>query len=212
MSQNFNAATIDPAVTTPAGLGVITQESLLALQSNFSGISAPPIPVPYQLWADTSTGLLKIRNQANVAWISLMKLSTGEMLMNATLAANTFSGAQIFNGPVTVPAPAQNGHAVRMVGLAVFSVSNAVLTVHKQVGLSLTRSVAGQFPFTFAEPQTNSVWTTAVNHVRSTGWANSVHQIANKSLNGGVLSFVENSTLTDPFPGIANASTLIVFA
>lgn len=39
-----------------------------ALRTSFSGASAPSSPVAYQIWADTSTGLLKRRNSANSDW------------------------------------------------------------------------------------------------------------------------------------------------
>lgn len=45
--------------------------ALPALASNSSGTSAPATPYAYQFWADTSAGLLKMRNGANTAWISI---------------------------------------------------------------------------------------------------------------------------------------------
>jgi hypothetical protein len=37
----------------------------------------------YQYWADTTTGILKQRNSANTAWISLWTIATGAWLGNA---------------------------------------------------------------------------------------------------------------------------------
>ncbi|MEN7529347.1 phage tail protein [Cupriavidus sp. DL-D2] len=45
--------------------------ALQALASHSSGAAAPPTPYAYQMWADTNTGLLKIRNGANSAWVTL---------------------------------------------------------------------------------------------------------------------------------------------
>ena len=45
--------------------------ALAAIVSNNSGVTAPATTFAYQLWADTTTGLLKIRNAANSAWITL---------------------------------------------------------------------------------------------------------------------------------------------
>jgi hypothetical protein len=50
--------------------------ALQALASTSSGATAPATPYANQLWYDTSTGLLKIRNEANSAWINLFGVST----------------------------------------------------------------------------------------------------------------------------------------
>ena len=43
----------------------------LAISSNNSGSSNPSTTYAYEFWADTSANLLKIRNGANNAWITL---------------------------------------------------------------------------------------------------------------------------------------------
>jgi hypothetical protein len=51
---------------------------LAAILTQNSGASAPSVtnqPVAYQLWADTTTGMLKQRNAANTAWITLGPLA-----------------------------------------------------------------------------------------------------------------------------------------
>lgn len=45
--------------------------ALQALASNQSGSSAPTTTYPYQFWADTAAGLLKMRNAANTAWVAV---------------------------------------------------------------------------------------------------------------------------------------------
>jgi hypothetical protein len=47
---------------------------LLALGTLMSGASEPSTTYAYQWWADTTTGLLKLRNAANNAWITLFQL------------------------------------------------------------------------------------------------------------------------------------------
>jgi hypothetical protein len=42
-----------------------------ALASNSSGATAPPTSYAYQWWYDTSTDILKMRNEDNDAWISI---------------------------------------------------------------------------------------------------------------------------------------------
>lgn len=48
--------------------------ALAAAVTNNSGASAPSTTYAYQYWADTGAGLLKIRNAANSAWITLREL------------------------------------------------------------------------------------------------------------------------------------------
>lgn len=52
-------------------------DALAAIVSNNSGASAPTTTFAYQLWADTTTGILKQRNAANSAWIDILTLSSG---------------------------------------------------------------------------------------------------------------------------------------
>jgi len=69
--------------------------ALQALGSQSSGASAPATTYAYQWWADTTTGILKQRNAANSAWISVLTLSTGMPIGVAILAlAETFTAAQ----------------------------------------------------------------------------------------------------------------------
>lgn len=68
--------------------------ALAAIVSQNSGATEPATMSAYQFWADTTTGILKQRNAANSAWISLITISTGVMLANAALAG---SGSQAFS-------------------------------------------------------------------------------------------------------------------
>ena len=63
---------------------------LAAIVSNNSGVTEPSTTYAYQWWADTTTGLLKRRNAANNAWITLFQLDgewTTLALENGTAAA-----------------------------------------------------------------------------------------------------------------------------
>jgi len=71
--------------------------ALSAIVSQNSGSAEPSTTFAYQLWADTTTGLLKIRNAANNAWITVGDLATTNLGL-AALASPTFTG--------TVTAPA----------------------------------------------------------------------------------------------------------
>ncbi len=50
---------------------------LSAIVSNNSKATAPSTTFAYQWWADTGNDILKQRNAANNAWISVLTLSTG---------------------------------------------------------------------------------------------------------------------------------------
>jgi hypothetical protein len=45
--------------------------ALAAIVSNNSGNTAPSTPYAHQIWADTTAGLLKMRNAANSAWLTI---------------------------------------------------------------------------------------------------------------------------------------------
>jgi hypothetical protein len=56
---------------TSANVRADINNALAALFSSSSGSSAPATTIAYQFWADTTNGLLKIRNATNSAWITL---------------------------------------------------------------------------------------------------------------------------------------------
>jgi len=84
MSQTYAL----PALTDYANQALATgiPNALEALRSSFSGSAAPssPSPVAGQIWADTTTGYLKVRNLANSAWVVIARLSTSLLLQLAT--------------------------------------------------------------------------------------------------------------------------------
>jgi hypothetical protein len=67
--------------------------ALAAIVSQNSGATAPATTYAYQWWADTTTGILKQRNAANSAWISIMTLSTGLPVGALALSGGTMTGA-----------------------------------------------------------------------------------------------------------------------
>jgi hypothetical protein len=52
---------------------------LAAIVSNNSGVTEPSTTYAYQWWADTTTGLLKLRNAANNAWITIGTLADANL-------------------------------------------------------------------------------------------------------------------------------------
>jgi hypothetical protein len=64
---------------------------LAAIVSNNSGATEPATMYAYQWWPDTTTGLLKLRNAANNAWITVGTLASANLGL-AALASPTFTG------------------------------------------------------------------------------------------------------------------------
>ena len=81
----------DIANATGANFRTDLNNVLDAVHSTNSGGSEPSTKVAYMLWADTTNNLLKIRNGANNAWISLGSITTADM-GHAGLASPTFTG------------------------------------------------------------------------------------------------------------------------
>lgn len=101
----------DQVIANGPGLDVRgdVNAALAALFSNSSGTTEPSVKLPYQLWADTTANVLKIRNAANNAWLDVMPLagwSTDVLALlnaaNATAARAALQSA--YKDPVTVAA------------------------------------------------------------------------------------------------------------
>lgn len=65
--------------------------ALAAIVSQNSGATEPSTTYAYQWWADTTTGLLKIRNAANSAWVTVGTLASANLgLLSSSTAASTY--------------------------------------------------------------------------------------------------------------------------
>lgn len=58
------------------------ENNFACLKSSFSGDSAPSNPVAGMWWFDTDANILKIRNEANGAWISVFNFATNVLMLN----------------------------------------------------------------------------------------------------------------------------------
>lgn len=104
MSQHdFDVATADAntGVTVRAQLNAALQ----ALASNSSGGSAPGTPYPCQWWADTTEGVLKIRNEANDDWITMGPISD----LTSLAQILTAQGDMIYASAPNTPARLSKG-------------------------------------------------------------------------------------------------------
>ena len=86
-------ATHDYVIANGTGAAVRSDlnGALAAIVSNNSSATAPATTYAYQFWVDTTTGLLKQRNAANSAWITIGTLASTNLGL-ATLASPTFTG------------------------------------------------------------------------------------------------------------------------
>ena len=64
----------DIANGTGAAVRADINNALAAIVSNNSSATEPSTKYAYQWWADTSTGILKIRNSSNDGWVELLQL------------------------------------------------------------------------------------------------------------------------------------------
>lgn len=83
MSQHDYAISNASGATVRADINALAE----AIATNNSGASGPSVTFPYMFWMDTTNSLLKIRNGANSAWITVATISGSTM----TLAASLFS-------------------------------------------------------------------------------------------------------------------------
>ena len=90
MSQHDFDITTDDA-NTGTTMRTAINDALQALVSLSSDTTEPSAPYAYQLWADTTTGLLKIRNAANDAWIITGTLASNNLGLLA-LSGGTMTG------------------------------------------------------------------------------------------------------------------------
>ena len=82
---------------------------LAAIVSQNSGAAQPSTTYAYQWWADTATGLLKIRNAANNAWITIGTLADVNLGLLAQ-SGGTLTGALLADyGTAALPGVAFDG-------------------------------------------------------------------------------------------------------
>jgi hypothetical protein len=130
--------------------------ALAALVSQSAGAAEPTTPYAHQLWADIASGILKQRNAANTAWISLTSLSDGISDFARTLLGETdaeaarttlgISGADglfIKADPTTVAfTKTGNGTADINAGTKV-AVGSAVVTFSTATAITMPALAAG---------------------------------------------------------------------
>jgi hypothetical protein len=122
--------------------------ALVALAGNSSGATAPAVTFAYQYWADTTTGLLKQRNAANSAWITLYTLTAGPL---DKAGGNLTGGINSARGNITQHATTMDffavtspdildgtGSAVTITGFVTAPQAGATRTFYPLAGTVLT--------------------------------------------------------------------------
>jgi hypothetical protein len=111
MAQNYDPLTAD---RTFAASYLTLNSSDEALRTLFAGPTEPSVHVAYQLWADTTAGLMKQRNATDTAWVTLFQIgvTNGGLLPTS---GGTMSGAIAMAGSkiTDLGAPTAANDAVR---------------------------------------------------------------------------------------------------
>ena len=99
-------ATHDYVIANGTGAAVRSDlnDALAAIVSNNSSATAPATTYAYQWWADTTTGLLKQRNAANSAFVTIGTLASTNLGL-ASLAGATFTGDVILGTTTALELP-----------------------------------------------------------------------------------------------------------
>ncbi len=99
-------ATHDYVIANGTGAAVRSDlnGALAAIVSNNSSATEPATMYAYQWWADTTTGLLKVRNAANNAWVTVGTLASANLGL-ASLAGATFTGDVVLGTTTALELP-----------------------------------------------------------------------------------------------------------
>ena len=147
-------ATHDYIIANASGAAVRSDlnNALAAIVSQNSSSTEPSTTYAYQLWADTTDGVLKIRNAANSAWNAFAALddsafrvsSTGQVGIGVTPASNTDLDV---SGTI-----AQN------------VVAMAALDVDCSTGNYFTKTINADSTFTFSNVPSSRAYSFAVSY------------------------------------------------
>ena len=124
-------ATHDYVIANGTGAAVRSDlnDALAAIVSNNSGSSEPATTYAYQWWADTTANVLKIRNSANNAWITLRELDGTMLIEDGTAAAPGLSFASDTNTGIF--RSSNNALAVSANGSVRMTMSNSSVVVNQ---------------------------------------------------------------------------------
>jgi len=111
MTQNYLINEIDKATTSPSTDIDKLTAAHDAHRSNFSGTSDPVTAVPYQVYANTTSGVYKQRNSGDTAWNIISSATDTPVIAktgNYTAVLSDYAGLILVDassGPVTITLP-----------------------------------------------------------------------------------------------------------
>lgn len=168
--------------------------ALLAIASNNSGSSAPSTTYANMMWYDTTNNILKMRNEANDAWINIgtlnqttdvFEVANLQTLSQATWEAGT-STTEAIVSPAKVKA-AIDAIQYKPFAEAYVTYSGTTPTMVAEYGMAtVSRPGAGDTAFTFdtAQPDTNYVIESHMQSVLNTTDARYQYWVLAKSTTG----------------------------
>jgi hypothetical protein len=150
----------DIANGTGAAVRTDLNNVLAAVVSQNSGSSEPSTTFSYQQWADTANGLLKIRNGANNAWVTLGTLDAINLGL-ATLASPSLTGSP------TAPTPASGNNTTLIATTAFIKAAVDAAVTEAQSTLTDAMMPAGSVVQVVNVKYNTLNETTSTNHVGS---------------------------------------------
>lgn len=189
--------------------------ALLAIVSQNSGATAPATTFAYQWWADTTTGLLKQRNAANTAWITIGTLADAYwgLTPQADLQKQTYKGFTT-GGTATAftltPTPASTGNVAGQEFDITFNAaagSTPTLSVSSQTALNLKYRDSTGAKQAITSTQVPSGWRSKV-YCDGTDWV--VREIpAASAISAGQIIRSTQTVKTDTFSTTSTTLTAI---
>lgn len=183
MSQNDFVIADQTFPATLADLNAAFQ----ALASASAGAAAPGTTYAYQLWADTTNNLLKMRNGANTAWLTLAKFDTVNdrwELRGDVLQALSASGLVLRDSA---------GVALAVLGSGQIYLNSARVTLRNAAGTEVLAEFIENSSSVLKFDNVSRFWTTSTG-VEIYG-ALEVDTINGAALAGGY--FLENASVKD---------------
>ena len=113
----MSQATMTIADGSGAAVLASINAALAALVTENSGASAPTMTFPFMTWADTSTGLLKMRDATNTFWIVCQPLSVVGTTRNLRASVTAASTSITFQADEVILETALGGTAYKIANL-----------------------------------------------------------------------------------------------
>jgi hypothetical protein len=191
---------------------------LAAIVSQNSGSTAPATTYAYQWWIDSGVtpALLKIRNAANSAWITVGDVTAANLgLLSAATAASTYAplASPTFTGTVTIPGGASISGYLTTATAGSTYLPLADLDSSNWVALQAPGSIATNYTLTLpaADGTANQALTT--NGSGILGWTSAALLAAAQTFTaaqrGSVVALTDGATITPDFSAGNNFSVTL---